>query len=1011
MLFPILQNKFQNKKSMKQKVFSVIAAALMTIFIGAQAQKVHTIGDSTMAPYDPETTVTRGWAMYLQQFFDEITVVNYAKGGRDARGGYNELWQTVKKNMKAGDYVIIQFAHNDEKNGGMDGVELYDYYLSIGDKEKADAVDQRGTNPSTTYKECLRKIIDEVTALGGHPLLVSPICRAQWTDNKIRRSGRHDLGDSFSKLTENGPTTENSVPQDDHSMDYPYQMRLLAEEMNVPFIDLTTATAELYESYGAEKTGSIILDGQGGTHLGTVGAVLVARKCAELMKKQNILADKIILPTDITVSPSDGSFGEAYKGQTMQKEFTLSGFGLSPENGTVNISASRGISLSTDKSNWRSSLSVDYQASTLVQTFYAQLTLTEVGEFTGSITISQGDKTVDIPVTATSILLEGGTEVSAYWRLESDDVCRLEGPATVVPETWKGMYVQRYANPNAATVWPDWTGFDASRKTQRNLIIGDNWPADEIDDNPERYIEFGIQANVGSTLKIDSIGMFICGCGGNSMLCHIYYSTDNFQTRKTIFSPTSLPANNMQAVQARPVITLEEGRRLLVRIYPWSNNSAVSGKTICLSDVFIHGRVYEEGNPDNIELPSDSPLELSKAELHNSAVSTDNVDIPQIDAVADTATATFSLHNTSPGTAYKVSFDAASQEADHSLHFVITDKATDKVELDKIVNIEAGGEFALYDVSSYQLSNGLKTFTVAFSGKSSVRNIVFTPLGEEDLCKLETSVLPAAEAGIVTVDPAYGYFSPGTKVTLTADANKGYKFRAWLDAKGKALSTTPTYTFFIDDNTSITADFEEVELLNNIPTNEQNPFTMENGTLESSKSQASFGSDHHIDYMYNNDYATYKLQNLIDAEYYDISFTAGTKQADVSLNFALSDSLGVEIYNRDIEIENNGDWSADSRSYTLRTGEMPKGKYTLVITFHSVGGNGTTANVNHIKFDGKPKGEISGIDTGDAETSVTLTVTYYTVDGRQLSAPVKGLNILRKLQSGGTVIVEKVIKE
>lgn len=275
---------------MKQKVFSVIAAALMTIFIGAQAQKVHTIGDSTMAPYDPETTVTRGWAMYLQQFFDEITVVNYAKGGRDARGGYNELWQTVKKNMKAGDYVIIQFAHNDEKNGGMDGVELYDYYLSIGDKEKADAVDQRGTNPSTTYKECLRKIVDEVTAQGGHPLLVSPICRAQWTDNKVRRSGRHDLGDSFSKLTENGPTTENSVPQDDHSMDYPYQMRLLAEEMNVPFIDLTTATAELYESYGAEKTGSIILDGQGGTHLGTVGAVLVARKCAELMKKQNILA-------------------------------------------------------------------------------------------------------------------------------------------------------------------------------------------------------------------------------------------------------------------------------------------------------------------------------------------------------------------------------------------------------------------------------------------------------------------------------------------------------------------------------------------------------------------------------------------------------------------------------------------------------------------------------------------------------------------------------------------------
>ena len=97
-------------------------------------------------------------------------------------------------------------------------------------------------------------------------------------------------------------------------------------------------------------------------------------------------------------------------------------------------------------------MSVDYQASTLVQTFYAQLTGAEGGGGAGAGAGSQGDKTVDIPVTATSILLEGGTEVSAYWRLESDDVCRLEGPATVVPETWKGMYVQRYANPNAATV-------------------------------------------------------------------------------------------------------------------------------------------------------------------------------------------------------------------------------------------------------------------------------------------------------------------------------------------------------------------------------------------------------------------------------------------------------------------------------------------------------------------------------------------------------------------------------
>ena len=53
----------------------------------------------------------------------------------------NELWQTAKKNVEAGDYVIITFGHNDEKNGGMDGVALYQYYKSIGDEAKAVAVD------------------------------------------------------------------------------------------------------------------------------------------------------------------------------------------------------------------------------------------------------------------------------------------------------------------------------------------------------------------------------------------------------------------------------------------------------------------------------------------------------------------------------------------------------------------------------------------------------------------------------------------------------------------------------------------------------------------------------------------------------------------------------------------------------------------------------------------------------------------------------------------------------
>jgi hypothetical protein len=100
------------------------------------------------------------------------------------------------------------------------------------------------------------------------------------------------------------------------------------------------------------------------------------------------------------------------------------------------------------------------------------------GETNGTITVKQGDKQIDIPVTATAVVLTGGAEVTAYWRLEKDDSYELTGPAEVIPETFQGMYVQRYSNPNAKTEWPEWTGYDAARKMQRNLLTGDNWPAD-----------------------------------------------------------------------------------------------------------------------------------------------------------------------------------------------------------------------------------------------------------------------------------------------------------------------------------------------------------------------------------------------------------------------------------------------------------------------------------------------------------------------------------------------------
>ena len=572
------------------------------------AKKVHTLGDSTMAPYEESQTVTRGWGMYFGNFLTNgWTSINYAKGGRDSRGGYNELWQTAKKNVEAGDYVIITFGHNDEKNGGMDGYALKAYYESIGDATSAAAVDLRGTVPSTTYKEWLGKIVDEAKALGATPIICSPVCRSYFSGSKIKRNGRHDLGDSFSVLTAEGIKEKQSVPADDHLMDYAYHSEQLAKEKGISFIDLTSATATLYESYGDAKCHEYLFDGAGSTHFNTTGALLVARECARLMKAQGIMADDITLPTDLSVAPATGHLGEAYKGQTLQKEFTLSGFGLTPEEGSVSITATDGIQLSTNKTDWQQSLSVSYAASTLVQTFYAQVTLTENGDFNGTITISQGDKTIQIPVTATAVVLEGGVEVNAYWRLEKDDTYELTGPATAIGQSMQGMYVQRYSNPNAKTVWPEWTGYEASRKMQRDLLTGDAWPADEIDDNPERYIQWGIKPASGMELKIDAITLFAAGCGGNGMCCHIYYSTDNFETRTTIFEMKNMPANNPQWVESKPVITLKEGQELLVRVYPWYN-SAANGKTICLSDLTIHGMAVDNAtavrtiqNPNVVE--------------------------------------------------------------------------------------------------------------------------------------------------------------------------------------------------------------------------------------------------------------------------------------------------------------------------------------------------------------------------------------------------------------------------
>lgn len=577
---------------MKLRFIAAAAVAACTALC-VQARKVHTIGDSTMATYDPNTTVTRGWGQMFQQFFKgDVTVNNRAKNGASSKSFYKEsaYWQSVKKQIEPGDYVLIQFAHNDEKSNGCDGDELKAYYQSIGDEAKANACDYRGTTASGTYKDYLRKYVEETRALGATPVLVGAICRKYFDGSTIRRNGRHDLGDKFDKIEGGKLTTGNKVAADDHTYDYPYQMQEVAKELGVQYLDLTTATKELYESYGDAKANALLFDGNGSTHTSAMGATLIARLAAQLMQKAGILTENINLTSDFSVNPSTVDLGQAYKGQTVVREVSVNGFDLVPSEGNVSITASNGLKVSADGSDYSSTATLAYKEGNLIGSFKTSYEFATAGDINESITVSCGDKTVTIPVVGKCVELADGVTASAYWRLEKDDNCTVEGPVDPIGETYSEMKLQKYSSPNANTTWPEGTGFDATRKTQRNIIEGESWPAGEIDEVSTRWIEFAVKPAKGTTFNVNEISLYVCGCGGNGMHCKIYYSKEaDFANAVNIadFSG-SMKANDMMEVKATPVIELSEGETLRLRVYPWYG-SAATGKTICLSDVKVAG--------------------------------------------------------------------------------------------------------------------------------------------------------------------------------------------------------------------------------------------------------------------------------------------------------------------------------------------------------------------------------------------------------------------------------------
>ncbi len=533
-----------------------------------------------MAHYNENVTNTRGWGMYFGHFLTNgWTSVNYAKGGRDSRGGFNELWQNAKNNVEAGDYVLIQFAHNDGKYRGIDNLELQEYYTANGDAANAAAVkkDGRGTTPSTTYKECLKQIVDAVREKGATPILVSAVCRCYFSGSTITRAGRHDLGDKYDALVNGEYKTALAIGADDHTMDYSYHMRQLATELNVQFIDMTTATRNLYESYGTyDKCYAALFDKgatKDNTHYNLTGALSAARLCAQLLKEAGILTDAIEIPRDLAISPSTGDMGDVYVGQWGMKELTLTGLGLEPATGNIRMTASEGILLSTDKHNWTDILEATYENETVIKTFYAKVAATAAGKFCGTVTATIGDKTAVAKLTMNAIGLGDGAPFTVSWPLTSNDEAAVQGSANATAVKVEGMVKD---------------GNNATNGIMVSTSEGGAWVKAE-DDSPNQYVQFCIACPDGQQLDINHIAMQVGARGGNGMRCHVYYSTDGFKSRTALYDPASMTSNVMNDVVATPVVKLEEGDQLQIRVYPWHTGNA-TGKWLCIKDVKIGGQ-------------------------------------------------------------------------------------------------------------------------------------------------------------------------------------------------------------------------------------------------------------------------------------------------------------------------------------------------------------------------------------------------------------------------------------
>jgi lysophospholipase L1-like esterase len=588
---------------MKKKLTTLLLIVALCSNYNRAQFTIHTIGDSTMEQKATDSISNpngqRGWSQMLTQFIVNGAVLNdRAKSGTSSKSFYEDkdsygnyrFWATVKPQIKAGDYVIIQFGHNDEKDAGWESAHNGTAYTGI------------GTNPWHLYTRYLCYYINEVRALGATPVLFTPIVRNGWTGTSISASAAHNIGtDSIGR-----------------ALDYPAAMRKVADSLNVALVDHTLLTKAYCEQIGQSQTTSLVYNVGDGTHLGIFGATTYARLAVKELIRQGILTNYLNANPDILISPTSLVYGKCYVNASSISQVSLSGTDLTPADGTLTVTAPDGYTVSNSQNGtYTPSIQFPYTLGTINLTnFYVKFKPSVVGDYNDSITLSNGTKTKKIAVSGQCITLTG-QKASAYWELSAaPGNVVTTGPINVIPESYSKMILSSYAATGSTQTWSgattSWTGtaLSVTTKTQRNVIDGSNWPAGDIDIINNRYIQFGANALEGTVFDIDSIGLFGGGAGGSGMRFKVYISKDSLfsDPNSTVMigdrGTVANTSNQMYPVSYNKLVELNGGENLYLRVYPWYT-SAASGKTICLYGVLIKGVVTAVTNVKSV---SASPL-------------------------------------------------------------------------------------------------------------------------------------------------------------------------------------------------------------------------------------------------------------------------------------------------------------------------------------------------------------------------------------------------------------------